>query len=140
LLEYYGEMAAQRRDVDRGYKRRSRHRDARGQVGRTYSLKVDVADESEATPSRPFRQIADRLREDRGIICPCGATGSWDARLLGNGADHDLVAIEVECPAGDYVATIELPRAEFERVGWEVIESEGEEGPRPPRPEPGSEE
>jgi hypothetical protein len=118
---YYSEMATLRRDVDRGYKRRSQHRDARGKISRTYEVDANVADGSEATPNSPFRQIADRLREATGIACSCGATGSWEATLLRDGAGDGLAAVDVVCPGCEHFATIELTRAEFARVAGEVM-------------------
>ena len=132
LIHYYSEMATLRRDVDREYKRRSHHRDARGKISRTYELDASDMSESKATLSRDFGQIADRLREARGISCPCGATGSWEARLVGDGTGDGVVAIEVVCPKCEHSATIELTRAEFARVGCEVMKSKGISSPMLP--------
>ena len=118
LLQYYEEMATQRRDADRGDKRRAHHRDAGGRIGRTVELDVDVAAKTERTPAPLFQQIADQLREERGITCSCGAAGSWHAELLGGVAD-DPIRIGVVCPGCQQSLPLELSRAEFRRLGQE---------------------
>jgi hypothetical protein len=132
LIHYYSDMATRRRDVDREYKKRSQHLDARGKISRTYELDASDMGESKATLNRDFGQIADRLREARGISCPCGATGSWEARLVGGGTGDDVVAIEVVCPKCEHFATIEPTRAEFARVAREVMKSKGISSPMLP--------
>jgi hypothetical protein len=125
LMQYYWEMVTVRRQVDRDYKKQSHHRNAKGQIGRTCELNNGFADEPKAPPDDPFQQIADRLCEDRGITCPCGASGSWRARLAPGGADDDPIRIDLECPGCHHVKTIEIARGELERVGREVIQSPG---------------
>jgi hypothetical protein len=118
-------MVSPRRQADRAYKKRSRHRNAKGQIGRTSEVSVEIADDLKAPDDDRFQQIADRLCEERGIACPCGASGSLRARLHTGGADDDRISIDLECQGCHDVTTIEVERAEFKMVG-EVIQSERE--------------
>jgi hypothetical protein len=86
--------------------------------------KVD-ANDLKAPDDDRFQQIADRLGEERGIACPCGASGSLRARLHSGGADDDRISIDLECQGCHDVTTIEVERAGFKMVG-EVIQSERE--------------
>jgi hypothetical protein len=138
LMQYYEEMAAARRDVDRGYKNRAHHRDAKGRVARTLPLVDDPSGPHAEAPDDLFQEIAARLREGREVRCACAAAGPRRARLPRDGADDGVVVIVDECERCDRHERIEVPRPEFERIGWEVIGSRRLRARGGLRPEPDS--
>ena len=130
LLQYYEEMAAARREVDRGYKRRAHHRDARGRVAGASPLDFEPIAPAAGARSGPFDEIVARLLEARGGPLPGAAAGDWRARLLGGKADDDSLEIAIECQGSGHVETIRVGRAEFERAGREVLGAGSPSAPR----------
>jgi hypothetical protein len=123
LLHYYEEMVSQRREVDRGYRRRGHHREASGRVARTFPLGFEKPGPRDEPPNELFQEIAVRLVEGRDVLCSCPAGGTRTARLLGGGDDDEVIVIVVECDGCDLSDRIEVARQEFDRIGREVLES-----------------
>jgi hypothetical protein len=117
LLEFYGEMTSNRREVDRSYKKRGYHRNTRGRIARTVPLLDEPPSVPSETTSRLFQKIVDRLLEDRPSRCKCDRVGHRKACLL----EHDTdVIIGLKCDECDSVERIEVPRSEFDRIAHEV--------------------
>jgi hypothetical protein len=71
-MQFYAEMVAKRREVDRSYGARRVGRATGGRVARVRRDGPDVVVPSEVTANPMFQRIADHLRRERGIACPCG--------------------------------------------------------------------
>jgi hypothetical protein len=116
LIHYYGEMVSLRREVDRSYKRRSQHRNTKGQVARTDSLIDDAIVAGAEPPALEFQRIAERLRQRRAITCECGLAGLWKAALHGERPGEESVEISLTCQACGAARTIETTREEIRSV------------------------
>jgi hypothetical protein len=115
-------MASERREVDRGYKKRAHHRNAKGRVALSLPLGPEPAAPGGTSPGALFEKIASRLCDERRVACACAAGGDWRARLSG-GADRGDVEILVECRACGRSDQLRVARHEFERVAREVKDS-----------------
>jgi hypothetical protein len=118
LLQFYEEMASERRAVDRGLKRREIHNRATGRVARIEVLDEEKSDEPAPGSGGLFLRIAVRLCSDRGVRCGCRNTGSWTAGLLQHGAGRNMLPIDVECEVCGHSESLRVGREKFEEIGW----------------------
>lgn len=102
LLEYYGAMVSNKRQVDREHKRRGRHRNKSGGIAIEVSLEdwdsplTPEADSSRESGARrsgsiviqqsawseQFEEIAEVIRKKRRVRCKCKTTEHWHAIVL----------------------------------------------------------
>jgi hypothetical protein len=124
LLQYYEEMASARRDVDRDYKRRARHRNASGRVALSLPLGAEPSGPGGGSSGDLFEEIGSRLCESRRVSCACAGGGDWGASLSGGGSvvrgDVEILAV---CRACGFSEEITVSMDEFERVAHEVRNS-----------------
>ena len=127
LVQLYGDMASKRRAADCEYRKISKQRNKDGEVAKTYPLRED--DASSATEANLFPEIAGRLREQRRATCHCGETDKWQANVVSEPTEGDVV-IEYFCPVCGYEETVAVPRDEFKAVAQSVVKKpDGEEEP-----------
>jgi hypothetical protein len=120
LLQFYGEMVAARRDVDRSFKQRRHHRNVNGDVSRTVRLGSDFAGEHEPGRNEPFRLIVNQLRRDRELGCGCNGNEPWEA-WTNSAPEDDPLSITTVCAKCHQDLTLVVSRVDFERVGRTVL-------------------
>jgi hypothetical protein len=114
MLQYYGEMAAKKREADRRYKRQSRPRNKQGRNAKVLAL--DPARDAAPRPTSDlFQDIAGCLREQRRASCRCGVTRDWRARLVAQTAGG--IVVEDVCGTCGQAERFEVTNAHFEKVG-----------------------
>jgi hypothetical protein len=120
LLEYYSTMVTRRREADRRYKARSRHRNDQNRVAQV--LPLDPERDSGGEPvTDSFQEIATILRESRGASCRCGSTRHWRAGLATGDISADPIRIEDVCGECGHREAVEITRGEFEAAGRQIM-------------------
>ena len=122
LMEYYGGMAARRREVDRTVKQKSVYRK---------SIDVDVntlplesrSNDSPQLNQELFDKIADAVRIQKAIKCDCKAPGNWNYALGADSSDV-VFGIDVVCRFCQMQSRIEIAREDFQKIGSEVLNSD----------------
>jgi hypothetical protein len=112
LMQYYAEMASQRRDADRAAKQRRQHRNASGEVTRTFSFSDEQFGWVACTGDEKFVAIVKHLLRGKVDFCTCASEDSWVAMLDGDVSD-DPLNICVDCTQCGHSTEIKVSREEF---------------------------
>lgn len=117
LLNYYGEMAAAKREGDRRYKRQLHHRNNQNRSAQVWSLESEQDRESKVD-REPLQEIAGYHREKRVAKCKCKTTSHWRAQLI-KSADK-MLTIKDTCGQCDHEETVTMPWDQFQRIAHEL--------------------
>ena len=119
MLDYYGQMARNKRESDRAAKSTSRYREETGRSGTTVS--IDEQRDHLSKPDDPFQTLAAVLRECRRAKCQCPGTHGWSARIVGDDVNAEQVEIEDGCRVCGHVELVTYARETIAAVAHEMI-------------------